>query len=158
MALIGLQSLAEVAMKLYKRLDDHEEEIRSLPRDERHKLRQEIQVPIWNEFKVWADNNHGKVPPKSKIGEAFKYFRSEHPYSIGYLKDGRLEMDNGFAERAIRKFAIGRNNWMFSDTEAGAHASALSALCRRAFFRFSRRRLDGYCRCDFLSNFKQLLK
>lgn len=26
-------------------------------------------------------------------------------------------MDNGFAERAIRKFAIGRNNWMFADTK-----------------------------------------
>lgn len=125
------QSLAEVAMKFYKRLYDHEEEIRPLPPDERHKLRQEIQVPIWNEFKVWVDSNHSKVPPKSKIGEAFKYFRSEYEYLIGYLKDGRLEMDNGFAERAIRKFAIGRNNWMFSDTEAGAHASAMfySLLC-----------------------------
>jgi hypothetical protein len=34
-------------------------------------------------------------------------------------------MDNGFTERAIRKFAIGRNNWMFSDTVEGANASAL---------------------------------
>ncbi|MFN7728448.1 MAG: transposase [Bdellovibrio sp.] len=51
--------------------------------------------------------------------------RSEYKYLIGYLKDGRLEVDNGFAERVIRKFAIGRNNWMFADTEAGAHASAM---------------------------------
>ena len=125
------QTLAEVAMKFYKRLYDHEEEIRELPQDERHRLRQEIQDPIWTEFKNWADKNHTKVPPKSKIGEAFKYFRSEYQYLTGYLKDGRLEMDNGFAERAIRKFAIGRNNWMFADTEAGAHASAMfySLLC-----------------------------
>ena len=125
------QSLAEVAMKFYKRLYDHEEEIRSLSSDERHRLRQEIQVPIWDEFKIWVDANHSKVPPKSKIGEAFKYFRSEYQYLTGYLKDGRLEMDNGFAERAIRKFAIGRNNWLFADTEAGAHASAMfySLLC-----------------------------
>jgi transposase len=34
-------------------------------------------------------------------------------------------MDNGFAERVIRKFAIGRNNWMFADTESGAEASAM---------------------------------
>lgn len=125
------QTLAEVAMKFYKRLYDHEEEIRELPPDERHRLRQEIQVPIWTEFKNWADTNHSRVPPKSKIGEAFNYFRSEHQYLTGYLKDGRLEMDNGFAERAIRKFAIGRNNWLFADTEAGAHASAMfySLLC-----------------------------
>jgi transposase len=124
-------SLAEIALKFYKRLYDHEEVIRELPPAERHRLREEIQVPIWNEFKDWADVNHSKVPPKSKIGEAFKYFRSEYDYLIGYLKDGHLEMDNGFAERAIRKFAIGRNNWMFADTEAGAHASAMfySLLC-----------------------------
>jgi transposase len=28
-------------------------------------------------------------------------------------------------ERAIKCFAIGRNNWLFSDTEDGAHASSL---------------------------------
>jgi hypothetical protein len=104
---------------------------RNWPSDERQRLRQEIQVPLWDEFKTRADNNHGKIPPKSKIGEAFKYFRSEYKYLIGYLGDGRLEVDNGFAERVIRKFAIGRNNWMFADTEAGAHASAMfySLLC-----------------------------
>lgn len=125
------QSLAEVAIKFYKDLYDHEEEIRFMSPEDRYHLRQEIQVPIWNEFKTWADANHSKVPPKSKIGEAFKYFRSEYQYLTGYLQDGHLEMDNGFAERAIRKFAIGRNNWMFADTEAGAEASAMfySLLC-----------------------------
>ena len=82
-------------------------------------------VPIWEKFKAWADRNQSKVPPKSKIGKAFAYFKSEYKYLLGYLQDGRLEMDNGFAERAIRKFAIGRNNWMFADTEAGANASAM---------------------------------
>lgn len=118
-------TLAEVGMKFYKRLYDHEEEIRPLSPECRHRLRQEVQVPIWAEFKEWVETNFNKVPPKCKIGEAFKYFRSEYQYLIGYLQDGRLEMDNGFAERAIRKFAIGRNNWMFADTEAGAHASAM---------------------------------
>ena len=59
------------------------------------------------------------------------YFTNEYEYLIGYLKDPRLEMDNGFVERIIKKFAIGRNNWMFSDTEAGANASSMfySVLC-----------------------------
>jgi hypothetical protein len=34
-------------------------------------------------------------------------------------------MDNGWLERKIRKFAIGRNNWLFCDTVDGAHASSL---------------------------------
>jgi transposase len=32
-------------------------------------------------------------------------------------------IDNGFAEYAAWKFAIGRNNWMFSGTPEGAEAS-----------------------------------
>ena len=34
-------------------------------------------------------------------------------------------MDNGFVERMIRQFAIGRNGWLFSDTPDGANASAM---------------------------------
>jgi transposase len=125
------RSLAEVGLAYYKKLYAHEEEIRSKPPEEKFRLREEIQKPIWDEFKQWTDANRSKVPPKSKIGGAFKYFESEYDYLIGYLKDGRLEMDNGFAERAIRKFAIGRNNWMFADSEAGANASAMfySLIC-----------------------------
>ena len=41
------------------------------------------------------------------------------------MADGRYEIDNGWIERVIRKFAIGRNNWLFSDTVEGANASAL---------------------------------
>jgi transposase len=117
--------LAEVAMTFYKDLYDHEETLRTLSPEERHRQRQEVHIPIWDKFKAWVDLNDSKVPPKSKIGQAFGYFKSEYKYLLGYLQDGHLEMDNGFAERAIRKFAIGRNNWMFADTEAGAQASAM---------------------------------
>ena len=119
------QSLAREGLRFYKLLYELEEEIREMPPDERHKIRQEKALPIFEEFKLWVDKNAAKVPPRSKIGEAFRYFRNEYLYLIAYLKDGRLEMDNGFVERMIRKFAIGRNNWLFSDTEDGAEASSL---------------------------------
>ncbi len=117
-------SLAETALKFYKKLYDVETKCRSLSFDERHRIRQIDSAPLWVEFKNWADVNQKKVPPKSKIGQAFHYFLGEYSYLIGYLSDGRLEMDNGFAERAIAKFAIGRKNWLFSIGEAGAEASS----------------------------------
>ncbi|WP_018015916.1 transposase domain-containing protein, partial [Teredinibacter turnerae] len=40
------------------------------------------------------------------------------------LEDGRYPMDNNAAERAIRPFTIGRKNWLFSKSQAGAKASA----------------------------------
>lgn len=120
-------SLAEQGLKFYQRLYDIEAKAKEqkLSNDERHELRQKESVPIWDEMKLWADANAKKVPPKSKIGKAFNYFLNEYEYLRGYLKAGHLEMDNGFVERAIKYFAIGRNNWLFSDTVEGAEASSL---------------------------------
>ncbi|NJL26256.1 MAG: IS66 family transposase [Calothrix sp. SM1_5_4] len=119
------QSLGEEGLKFYKELYDIEEEIREKTPEERFKVRNERAKPIFEKMHEWATKMKPKVPIKSKIGDAFNYFLNEYEYLTGYLKDGRLEMDNGFTERAIRKFAIGRNNWLFSDTEEGAQASAL---------------------------------
>ncbi len=118
-------TLAEAGMKYFKRIYDLEEEIREKSPDERRRLRHERAKPIWEEMLTWAKANRPKVPDKSKIGEAFAYLIGEYEYLIGYLEDGRLECDNGFTERVIRKFAIGRNNWIFSDQVEGANASAL---------------------------------
>jgi transposase len=118
------KTLAETGLKYFKDLFDLEEELKEKPPDERYRQRLERAQPIWEAFKAWVDNTRAKVPPTSKTGKAFAYFTSEYDYLTGYLKDGRLEMDSGFVERCIRKFAIGRNNWLFSDTEDGAHASA----------------------------------
>ena len=41
------------------------------------------------------------------------------------LEDGRLELDNSLAERTVKPFVIGRKNFMFSNTPAGADASCI---------------------------------
>jgi hypothetical protein len=121
------RSLASVALKHYDKLYDIEEKAKKLELSwtDRKLLRDVEAVPIWDEMKLWAEKQRERVPIKSLIGKALNYFLEQFDLLRGYLQDGRLEMDNGFAERAIRKFAIGRNNWMFSDTPEGAHASAL---------------------------------
>ncbi|GMI49981.1 hypothetical protein ScalyP_jg10776 [Parmales sp. scaly parma] len=42
-----------------------------------------------------------------------------------YIKDGRINIDNNRAERAVKPFVIGRKNWLFSNTSRGANASAI---------------------------------
>ena len=42
-----------------------------------------------------------------------------------YLEDGRLELSNNRAERSIKPFVMGRKNWLFSNTLAGAQSSAV---------------------------------
>ncbi len=119
------KSLGATALKFYRQIYAVEAEAREMSVEDRHRLRELRAEPIWAEFKTWADDHHKKVPPKSKIGQAFHYFLNEYVYLTGYLRDGRLEADNGFAERAITNFAVGRKNWLFSDGEDGANASAL---------------------------------
>lgn len=43
----------------------------------------------------------------------------------GFLKDGRLELDNNRAERSIRPFVMGRKAWLFANTPKGARSSAI---------------------------------
>ena len=42
-----------------------------------------------------------------------------------FLLNGRLELTNNRAERAVKPFIIGRKNWLFSDTDKGADSSAM---------------------------------
>ncbi len=118
--------MEDEALKYYHSLYKIEEEICDRSPEERFIFRLEHAGPAWKDFESWAKKTHSKVPPKSKIGQALQYFINELPYLKGYLTDGRLSIDNGFVERAIKYFAIGRNIWLFSDTEAGAEASSLS--------------------------------
>ena len=104
------RSLGEVGLAYYKQIYHLETEIKEEPPEERHRIRLERALPIFEEMRAWVAKTQAKVPNKSKIGKAFIYFESEYEYLIGYLRDGRLEPDNGFTERSIRKFAIGRNN------------------------------------------------
>jgi transposase len=119
------KSFGEFGLGYYKTLYEVEETLRGKTISDRYEERLKQSKPIWDEMLEWANVNRCKVPIKSKIGNAFAYFINEFEYLTGYLKDGRLEIDNGFVERAIRKFAIGRNGWLFSDQVEGAHASAV---------------------------------
>ncbi len=49
----------------------------------------------------------------------------EEPKKLNvYCSNGELNISNILAENAIRPFVIGRKAWLFSDTPAGARASA----------------------------------
>lgn len=96
-----------------------------LSNEDRRAARLRDQSKLLGDFKTWAENNKAKVPASSRIGIAINYQLDEWEHLTNYLKDGRFEIDNGEVERAIRKFAIGRNNWLFCDTVDGANASSL---------------------------------
>ena len=70
---------------------------------------------------------HGPTPlcKDGVCGALTGYLHRQWPRLIGYLQRGDLPIDNNPAENAIRPFVVGRKAWLFSDTPAGARASAL---------------------------------
>lgn len=119
--------LAQDAMKMVKKLYRFEEAYKEsgLTSVERFKMR-ELQVrPLMEKLKKWCAQHRSKMLPSGPLGIAMKYYLEEFDHLAAFLKDGRYEIDNGWIERAIRKFAIGRNNWLFCDSVDGAKASSL---------------------------------
>ena len=64
------------------------------------------------------------MPKDSLTWIAINYTLNQWDLLIAYCEDGRLNISNALAENAIRPFAVGRRNWLFSDTPRGARASA----------------------------------
>lgn len=79
--------------------------------------------PEMEAFFTWADSCN--AIPKSPVGKAIYYAKSQRKYLERYLLDGRLEISNNRAERSIKPFVIGRKNWLFANTPAGVKSSAI---------------------------------
>ena len=63
--------------------------------------------------------------PESLTGKAISYTRNQWAYLRRYVDDRVSPIDNNLLERDIRPFTTGRKAWLFSDTVAGAKASAI---------------------------------
>jgi transposase len=121
----GGKDIGKRGLVFFKSLYKIEDDIEKLTPDEKKKARQEKSKPILEEMKKWADEKRPKITPKSVSGKAINYFCNEYIYLIGYLEDGTLNISNCGVENKIRPFAIGRKNWLFSNSVEGAKASAM---------------------------------
>jgi transposase len=110
-----------------------------LPREERFAriaaVRQRRARPVLEEFFPWLEAEAPELLPKNPVRQAMDYALRQRMALWRYCEDGRLAIDNGAAERAIRGIALGRKNWLFCGSERGARAAcvyfSLAASCRR---------------------------
>lgn len=101
-----------------------EKQLKAVSDEERHRQRQAQAVPILDKIHAWLENLHPQVPPKSALGKALHYLHHQWERLIRYVEDGSYPIDNNRVENAIRPFALGRKNWLFATSQAGAKASA----------------------------------
>ena len=93
--------------------------------EQRLSLRQTESRKLIEEFYIWLENLALKTLPQSLLGKAITYAQNQKEYLCNFLKDGRIQLSNNLAEQSIKPFVIGRKNWLFSNTQNGANASAL---------------------------------
>lgn len=92
--------------------------------DSVRKTARQVKVePLLEAYWLWLETLD--PVPGSKLAEAVTYAQNQRPYLSAFLDHGEVDISNNFAENAIRPFAVGRKNWLFSDTTKGAESSAV---------------------------------
>ncbi len=86
--------------------------------------RQAHSVPVLQDIQALLLTNIHAVLPGSLLGKALHYLSTQWAKLERYVQSGHYPIDNNSCENSIRPFVIGRRNWLFADTVAGANASA----------------------------------
>jgi len=87
--------------------------------------RQKQARPILAEIKAALDEYKNQVLPKSPTGKAATYSLNQWEALNRYVDDPILDIDNNLSERTLRMVVIGRKNYMFAGSEAGAWRAAI---------------------------------
>lgn len=87
--------------------------------------RQKEAKPILAEIKTVLDEYKNQVLPKSPMGKAITYSLNQWEALNRYVDDPMLDIDNNISERTLRMVVIGRKNYMFAGSEAGAWRAAI---------------------------------
>lgn len=102
-----------------------EAENHGCPPEERLSARLQRSVPLIAKLKAfldWAQTHGSTIMP---IADAVNYMLDRWDAFARYATDGRLEMSNNAAERAMRSPVLGRRNYLFVGSDAGGDRAAV---------------------------------
>jgi hypothetical protein len=116
--------VAAEALTRIGRLYEIEKEIRGRPPDERRQVRNARARPLLESMHGWLHASLDKLSKKSETAAAIRYTLGRWSALMRYCDDGRLEIDNNAAERALRAVALGRKNYLFAGSDLGGERAA----------------------------------
>jgi transposase len=114
-----------------------ERELKDASPAERRKGRLQKAPAIWLAMKRRAEaiRANPRVLPQSTLGKAVRYLLNEYTALIGYLRDGRFEIDSNLVENDVRPSAVGKKRWLFiGHPDAGWRSAVIYTIiqsCRR---------------------------
>ncbi|MEK7675857.1 MAG: transposase, partial [Verrucomicrobiota bacterium] len=114
-----------------------EDEVREASPAPRQAVRRQKAPALWRAMKRRAEHLRAqpRFLPQSSLGKAVNYFLKEYIVLVGYLRDGRFEIDNNLVENDVRPSAVGRRRWLFiGHPDAGWRSAVIYTIiqsCRR---------------------------
>jgi transposase len=75
-------------------------------------------------MQAWLKATLAKLSKKSDVAAAIRYSLERWSALLRFCEDGRVEMDNNAAERALRAVALGRKNYLFAGSDSGGERAA----------------------------------
>jgi transposase len=114
-----------------------ERELKDASPEQRRKGRLQKAPAIWLAMKRRAEaiRANPRVLPQSTLGKAARYLVNEYTALVGYLRDGRFEIDSNLVENDVRPSAVGKRRWLFiGHPDAGWRSAVIYTLiqsCRR---------------------------
>ena len=99
-----------------------EREYNDLSDEERLRQRRIRSKPIADDYYSWLETI---FHPTGKLKDAVRYAVKQRAYLCAFLDHGEIEISNNQVENAIRPIVVGRKNWLFCDTPAGARTSVI---------------------------------
>jgi transposase len=121
----GKTGKADWAMNHIQKLYALESKLKTQDAKIKYQQRQLIAATLLQQLWEWLEKSKDTILKESLLGKAISYTQNQWPKLIRYLEDGRLNIDNNRAERAVKPFVIGRKAWLFANTTSGANASAV---------------------------------
>jgi transposase len=114
-----------------------ERELKDAGPQERRRGRLQKAPAIWLAMKRRAEvlRADPRVLPQSTLGKAARYLLNEYTALVGYLRDGRFEIDSNLVENDVRPSAVGKKRWLFiGHPDAGWRSAVIYTIiqsCRR---------------------------
>ena len=122
-----LKSLPETkALLLIREVYQEENKLKKMTAEERLSARKELVAPKLDAFFTYVHSldDSGEVFT-DRMKKAIQYAVNQENSLRRFLTDGNIPCDNGYVERIIRSYSIGRANWLFADTIDGAKVNAI---------------------------------
>jgi len=122
-----LKELPETkALMLIREIYQEENALKDMSAEERLTARKELVAPKIDAFFSYIHSLESADDVFSdRMKKAIQYAVNQESRLRLFLTDGNIPCDNGFCERIIRSYSIGRANWLFADTIDGAKVNAI---------------------------------